>query len=58
MAITQRQKTTYGGSVTGLSNGAIPGSIARVVSLFGGKRRWRIILPSFIWPVLNSSSPS
>jgi len=34
-----------------------PGSIARAVSSFGGRRRWRIIVLSFIWPVLNSSSP-
>jgi hypothetical protein len=30
MAITQRQKTTYGGSVTGLSNAPLGGSIGIV----------------------------
>ncbi len=39
-------------------NGAIPGSIARAVCSFGGKRRWRIIWLSFISPVLNLSLPS
>ncbi len=55
MASTQKQKTAYGGSVAGSLNEAIPGSIARAVSSFGGRRRWRIISLSFIWPVLNSS---
>jgi hypothetical protein len=57
MTSTQKQKTICGGSVAGSSNEAIPGSIARAVSLCGGKRKWRIIWLSCIWPVLNSSSP-
>jgi hypothetical protein len=57
MATTQRQKTTIGGSVTGLSNAPIPGSIARAVCWFVGRRRARIISLFFIWPALNSSSP-
>jgi len=58
MATTQRQQMTFGGSVTGLSNAPIPGSIALADSWFGGRRRARIISPFFIWPALNLSLPS
>jgi hypothetical protein len=43
MATTQRQKTTPGGSVTGLSNASIPGSIAFAVYSFGGRKNRRTI---------------
>ena len=55
MASTQKQKKVSGGSVTGSLNALILGSIAHADFWFGGRRRARIISPSFTWPVLNSS---
>jgi len=43
--------------VDGWWNAAMLGSIALVASWFAGRRRWRIIWPSFIWLALNLSSP-
>jgi hypothetical protein len=55
MATTQRQKTTSGGSVTGLSNALIVGLIAPVGSWFVGRKRLKTISPFFISLVLNFS---
>jgi hypothetical protein len=39
MATTQRQQMTFGGSVTGLSNESIPGSIAFAVCWFALEKK-------------------
>jgi hypothetical protein len=53
MAITQRQKTTSGGSVDGLWSERIHGSIVRVGSWYVGRKKGRITSLSFTLPVLN-----